>query len=89
MVSRSSQYQHLLWAANVHSSGCCVETELTFGGEYLLSGLKYLLCLGLCSTGSSGGRSMNSFLSLAITSLEDSPTVWWTGTAASPSGLLL
>ena len=24
MVSRSSQYQHLLWAANVHSPGCCV-----------------------------------------------------------------
>ena len=24
MVSRSSQHQHLLWAANVHSPGCCV-----------------------------------------------------------------
>ena len=26
MVSRSSQYQHLLWAANVHSPGCCAHS---------------------------------------------------------------
>ena len=64
-------------------TGGGASTPLILVGENLRSGLRYLLALGRCSTGSSGGRDMKSFRSFAITSLEDSPTTAWTAGASS------